>query len=101
MIGTRHRPRIVIYTRERCGLCRRAEAVVARESRGADVHHVDIDADDDLIRRYGLRVPVVVVDEVEVAEVEVARGAVRKAVRVARSQAARGRASFRRGVEGT
>jgi len=101
VIGARHRPRIVVYTRERCGLCRRAEVVVAREARGAEVHHVDIDADADLIRRYGMRVPVVVVDDVEVAEVEVPRGAVRKAVRAARSQAARRRAAFRPGNGGT
>ena len=100
MIGGRHRPRVVVYTRERCGLCRRAEAVVAREARGAVVEHVDIDTDDDLVRRYGVRVPVVVVDDVEVAEVEVPRGAVRRAVRAARSRAAQGRGPFRRGGAG-
>lgn len=85
----------MIYTRERCGLCRRAEAAVAREARGAEVELVDVDTDDDLLRRYGIRVPVVVIDGEEVAEVEVPRGAVRRALRAARSRAARGRPPFR------
>jgi long-chain acyl-CoA synthetase len=38
-------PAGVVYTRARCGLCRRAEALVAREARRAEVHHVDVDAD--------------------------------------------------------
>lgn len=98
---SRPRPQVVVYTRERCGLCRRAEAVVAREARGAVVRHVDVDTDDDLQRAYGIRVPVVVVDGVEVAEVEVPRGRVRRAVRAARSRSARERAAFRRGEPGT
>lgn len=84
----RRRPEVVVYTRERCGLCRTAEAVVAREvGRRAHVVHVDVDTDDDLIRRYGVRVPVVVVDGHEVAELEVPRGVVRRAVRAARRSA--------------
>ncbi len=78
-------PEVVVYTRDRCGLCRRAEAVVAREARRARVRLVDIDTDDDLVRRFGLRVPVVAVDGVEVAEGEVPRGVVRRAVRAARA----------------
>lgn len=95
------RPVVVVYTREQCGLCRTAEAVVAREARGAEIRHVDIDTDDELQRRYGIRVPVVVVDGVEVAEVEVPKGAVRRAVRraskAARTRSARGPSAFRRG----
>jgi thioredoxin-like negative regulator of GroEL len=83
------RPEVVVYTRERCGLCRRAEAMVAREARRARVRHVDVDTDPDLVARYGVRVPVVVVDGREVAELEVARGTVRRAVRAARRRAAR------------
>jgi glutaredoxin len=91
----RQRPQVVVYTRERCGLCRLAEEAVERQARGADIHLVDIDTDDDLARRYGIRVPVVTVDGVEVAEVEVARGVVRRAVSVARL-----RRAFRRGRRG-
>jgi glutaredoxin len=81
---SRPRPRVVVYTRARCGLCRRAEALVAREARRAEVHHVDVDADPALVARYGVRVPVVEVDGVEVAELELAPGTVRRAVRSAR-----------------
>lgn len=83
------RPEVTVYTRHGCGLCRRAEEIVAREARRASVVLVDVDADDpdgaqDLIGRFGVRVPVVEVDGVEVAELELARGVVRRAVRAAR-----------------
>ena len=94
-------PVVVVYTRERCGLCRTAEAAVAKEARGAEVRYIDVDTDDDLQRRYGVRVPVVVVDGVEVAEAEVPRGAVRRAVKAARSRSARARGAFRRGRRAT
>ncbi|GGI05653.1 glutaredoxin family protein [Egicoccus halophilus] len=80
----RTRPEVVVYTRAGCGLCRRAEHLVAREARGAVIRAVDVDTDEDLVRRYGVRVPVVVVDGTEVAELEVAPGTVRRAVRDAR-----------------
>ncbi|MFA9432681.1 glutaredoxin family protein [Egicoccus sp. AB-alg2] len=90
--AARHRPEVVVYTRASCGLCHRAEALVAREARRATIRHVDVDGDEDLVRRYGVRVPVVVVDGVEVAELEVAPGTVRAAVRAAvRDAAGRGR----------
>jgi glutaredoxin len=85
---SRPRPRVVVYTRARCGLCHRAEALVAREARRAEVHHVDVDADPALVARYGVRVPVVEVDGVEVAELELAAGTVRRAVRAARRRGA-------------
>jgi glutaredoxin len=78
------RPRVTVYTRARCGLCRSAEAAARREARRADVQVVDVDTDPRLVERYGVRVPVVVVDGVEVAELEVSSGAVRAAVRRAR-----------------
>jgi len=57
---------------------------VATEARRAEVVHVDVDDDPDLVTRYGVRVPVVLVDGEEVAELELARGVVRSAVRSAR-----------------
>lgn len=80
----RRRPHVVVYGRATCGLCRRAEAVVAREARGARIEHVDVDTDETLVARYGVRVPVVTVDGAEIAELEVAPGTVRAAVRRAR-----------------
>lgn len=63
---------ITLYTRAGCHLCEAAEAVI-REVAGdqAELRLVDIDADPDLIERYTVRVPVVEVDGVEVAEFEV------------------------------
>lgn len=78
------RPVVHLYTRARCGLCRRAAELVAGESRGAEVVTIDVDTDPDLVLRYGVRVPVVTVDGVEVAELEVSRGQVRAGVRAAR-----------------
>ena len=81
---SRARPTVTVYTRERCGLCRQAEAVVARVARGrAVVQLVDIDTDPDLVARYTVRVPVVAVDGVEVAEYAVDAEGLRAALRAA------------------
>ena len=65
--------RVRVYTREGCGLCREALAVIARvRSRFPfDLEEVDIGGDDDLERAYGIRIPVVVVDGVEAFDFEV------------------------------
>ena len=75
------RREVVIYTRQGCGLCAAAERLVGREARGHDVRHVDVDTDEGLQRRYGVRVPVVTVDGAEVAELQVAPGEVRTGLR--------------------
>jgi glutaredoxin len=77
-------PEVVVYTRQGCGLCRRAEELVRREAWSSVVSTVDIDTDPDLIDRYTVRVPVVTVDGREVAELEVAPGEIRRAVARAR-----------------
>lgn len=78
------RPEVIVYTREGCGLCVRAEQLVAREARRAEVRRVEVDTDPGLRQRFGVRVPVVTVDGQEVAELELAPGVVRRAVRQAR-----------------
>jgi hypothetical protein len=80
---------VVVFTRARCGLCRRAEGLVAREARRADVQHVDVD-EAGLADRYGVRVPIITVDGREVAELELSPGVVRAAVRAARRGATGG-----------
>ncbi len=57
--------RLVLYERDGCHLC--DEAVVLLDQMvGPDGYaRVDIDADDDLILRYGFRVPVVALDGVD------------------------------------
>lgn len=77
----RRRRTVTVYTRRGCGLCRRAEELVAREARRHDIELVDVDADPELQRRYHVRVPVVAVDGVEVAELVVEPGQVRAALR--------------------
>ena len=86
----RLRPReLVLYTRARCGVCRDAEARVRREVRRTlpwrrpSVRLVDVDADPEgegLADRYGVRVPVIVLDGVELSELELAPGVVRRAL---------------------
>jgi glutaredoxin len=94
--GRRRDVEVVVYTRAGCGLCRTAEALVEQEAAGASVRRVDVDADEALVRRYGVRVPVVSVDGDEVAELQVAAGTVRRAVRRAARSRRRGRFPRRR-----
>ncbi len=79
----RGRVEVVVYTRRGCGLCENAERLVRREAAGASIRLVDVDEDEALQQAHGVRVPVVEVDGREVAELEVAPGQVRRAVRAA------------------
>jgi hypothetical protein len=49
-------PEITLYTRPDCHLCELAEQML--ESAGVVWHPVDIESDLDLLRRYGVRIPV-------------------------------------------
>jgi thioredoxin-like negative regulator of GroEL len=88
---SRSEPVVQLYTRVCCGLCERAARLVAREAGRCEILTHDVDTDPELARRYGVRVPVVVVDGIEVAELEVASGQVRRGVRAARRIRRRGR----------
>ena len=69
-------PVVTLYTRVGCHLCETAEAVIRELAPGrAEIRLVDIDTDAELQARYTVRVPVVEVDGVEVAEYEVDPGA--------------------------
>lgn len=77
-------PRITVYTRQGCGLCREAERLVAEVAGDeAYVEHVDVDADPALFERYTVRVPVVAVDGEELFELQVDRAALSQAVHAA------------------
>jgi hypothetical protein len=64
---------VVLFTRAGCHLCDEARSsilsVLAREPFLYD--EVDIDTDDDLVREYGIRIPVVTVDGEERFEIAV------------------------------
>jgi hypothetical protein len=57
--------RWVVYSRDGCGLCETFIVELAERmgSRAASVQIMDVDSDPELQRRYGDRVPVLVVDD--------------------------------------
>ena len=64
---------VTVYTRQGCHLCDEAIAVVRRVADGrAEMELVDIDTDPSLTARYTVRVPVVAVDGVEIAQYQIA-----------------------------
>ena len=70
-------PRLILYERDGCHLCEAAR-VLLDEMIGMDRYaRVDIDADDDLILRYGFRIPVITLDGVDRLEAPIERGEVR------------------------
>ncbi len=64
---------VVLYSRPGCGLCDEARAVILAERARTPFafEEVDVSADDELEREYGIRIPVVAVDGREVFEVRV------------------------------
>ena len=64
---------VTLYTRVGCHLCEEAERVLRAERAAVPfrLDMVDVDRDPELARRYGLRVPVVAVDGVDLFEYEV------------------------------
>ncbi|HLE89331.1 MAG TPA: glutaredoxin family protein [Candidatus Limnocylindria bacterium] len=58
-------PRVTLYERDGCHLCDEAR-VLLDEMIGPDRYaRVDIEADDELVLRYGFRVPVLALDGVD------------------------------------
>lgn len=73
---------VTVYSRAGCHLCEQAIAVVEAAVDPSDtVTVVDIDADPALYERYTVRVPVVAVDDIEVAEYQVTPEQLRAALR--------------------
>ena len=54
---------LILYTRQNCGLCNKALALITVGGLADQVQTVDIDDDLGLIQRYGDQVPVVLNDE--------------------------------------
>ena len=67
--------RVTLYGRDGCHLCDDARAVLDRVGEPYDV--VDIESDDDLLKRYLERIPVVAVDGDEVFDFFVDEAALR------------------------
>lgn len=57
---------VLLYTRRGCHLCEQAEDLLLH--RGTRVRLVDVDADPEVRARYGLRVPVLELDDVVLLE---------------------------------
>jgi glutaredoxin len=81
--GTIPRMHVVLYAREGCHLCEAARAVIEAERArtGFAFDEVDIETADDLVKEYGIRIPVVTVDGEERFEIEVDPAAFASAVR--------------------
>jgi glutaredoxin len=78
---------VVLYSRSGCRLCDQARDVIVsvRTRQPFAFEEVEIETDDDLLRDYGIRIPVVTVDGEERFEITVDRGEFEALVRV-RSQ---------------
>jgi hypothetical protein len=84
MIGRMPNPaehKVVLYERAGCHLCEDT-AVLMDEMLGPDRYaRIDIDTDDDLLVRYGHRIPVVTVDSAERLEAPITASDVRALLR--------------------
>ena len=70
-------PRLILYERDGCHLCDDAR-VLLDEMIGIDRYaRVAIDTDDDLVLRYGLRIPVIALDGVDRLEALITREEIR------------------------
>ena len=74
--------RVVLYTREGCGLCEAAKLtlLVQLGRTPFDLEEIDIEGDDALELEYGVRIPVVLVDGVELFELVVDPGLLARAL---------------------
>ena len=71
---------VVVYSRPGCHLCEKAIAQIAGfhdEGYRFELHEIDIESHDLLLRRYLERIPVVEVDGVEVSELVLDAAAVK------------------------
>ena len=65
--------RVVLYSRPGCHLCDAARDVILAERGRTDFafEEIDIEASDELLKEYGIRIPVVALDGEERFEIEV------------------------------
>lgn len=74
--------RVVLYTRAGCHLCDEARATILEVQAAVPfaLEEIDIESSDQLVRDYGVRIPVVTVDGEELFEYTVDATALRAAV---------------------
>jgi hypothetical protein len=72
--------RVVLYERDGCHLCEQAR-VLLDDMLGNDGYlRVDIETDDDLVMRYGFRIPVIAVDGLDRLEAPISAPDIRALV---------------------
>jgi hypothetical protein len=64
--------RVTLYERDGCHLCDEVRVLLDEMMGSGGYARVDIEADDDLVLRYGFRVPVIGVDGVDRLEAPIA-----------------------------
>ena len=79
------KPHVIIYSRPGCHLCDEMKAVVARVVRELEtpvtIDEVDISIDADLEARYGLEIPVLLIDGKKAAKYRVTEGELMRILR--------------------
>lgn len=80
---------LTIYTRPGCHLCDEMKQVVRRVAQTGDerisIDEVDISGDPDLESRYGLEIPVLLVEGRKVAKYRISEDALRRALAASRA----------------
>ena len=76
--------RLKIYSKPSCHLCDDMKAIVHRAIAGQDIsmEEVDISTDADLLARYGLEIPVLMIDDKKVAKYRITEGELRRLIGV-------------------
>lgn len=78
--------RLTIYSKPGCHLCDEMKSIVHRviagavHSPAATIEEIDISGDRDLLDRYGLEIPVLLIDGVKVAKFRVSEDQLRRMV---------------------
>jgi glutaredoxin len=84
-------PHVELYTRQRCHLCDVAKDALdrVRATSPFELTIIDVDSDAELTERYGLEVPVILVDGIKHAKFRVDEAALHKRLEAARLESAR------------
>lgn len=73
--------RVTLYERDGCHLCEEVRGMLDAALGPDRYERVDVDGSDDLVLRYGFRVPVIAVDGIDRAEAPLATDDVRAILR--------------------